>query len=486
MDHERKDAAASPLRVVPRQRAPRGSKKGPALGEILVERKTLTEEQLREAMTRQQRSRKRLGEILMELGFASPDAVLDGLSAQLGVPPTRVNSYTVTPEALTCLSEKVARKYTAVPLLKVGSTLIVATANPRDLQALDDLRFAAGCEVQTMIALESEILQALATFYGNPFANDAEAERASVVVDVPGPQLDLQDQGTQKSASSIVDRILARGAGDRASDIHLEPTKHSLRVRFRIDGMLHEVAELLPVLAPAVVARLKVLAGMDISVHRNPQDGRFSATINGRSLDMRTSTFPTIWGEKAVLRLLDRSSAAALGIERHERPLARGVPRSDSRHEGIVLVTGPTGSGKTSTLYAALAELAESGRNVVTIEDPVEYWLPGVSQGQTNPKAGFTFAQGLRAILRQDPDVIMVGEIRDPETLADRHRSVAHWPPRAFHAAHQRIRRDADAAARYGRRAVSARVVHGRRRRAAAGSQDLRVVQEAGRRRRTR
>ena len=178
--------------------------------------------------------------------------------SQLGVPPTRVNSYTVTPEALTCLSEKVARKYTAVPLLKVGSTLVVATANPRDLQALDDLRFAAGCEVKTMIALESEIQQALATFYGNPFAN-AEAEGASVVVDVPGPQLDLQDQSTQKSASSIVDRILARAASDRASDIHLEPTKHSLRVRFRIDGMLHEVAELLPVLAPAVVARLKVL-----------------------------------------------------------------------------------------------------------------------------------------------------------------------------------------------------------------------------------
>ena len=173
VDHPVKDSAAA-LHVVPRSES-RVTRKGPALGEILVERKTLTEEQLREAMTRQQRTRKRLGEILMELGFASPDAVLDGLSAQLGVPPTRVNSYTVTPEALTYLSEKVARKYTAVPLLKVGSTLIVATANPRDLQALDDLRFAAGCEVQTMIALESEILQALATFYGNPFANDVEA-----------------------------------------------------------------------------------------------------------------------------------------------------------------------------------------------------------------------------------------------------------------------------------------------------------------------
>jgi type IV pilus assembly protein PilB len=416
-NHQAPHAAAS-LRVVPRSNEQaRTAKKGPALGEILVERKALTEEQLREAMTRQQRSRKRLGEILMELGFASPDAVLDGLSAQLGVPPTRVNSYTVTPEALTCLSEKVARKYTAVPLLKVGSTLIVATANPRDLQALDDLKFAAGCEVQTMIALESEIQQALATFYGNPFASDIEAERASVVVDVPGQQLDLQDQGTLKSASSIIDRILARAVSDRASDIHLEPTKNSLRVRFRIDGMLHEVAELLPVLAPAVVARLKVLACMDIAVHRNPQDGRFSATINGKSLDVRASTFPTIWGEKAVLRMLDRaslqSSVSSLMTGRSLETFSDLIKRP----EGIVLVTGPTGSGKTSTLYAALAELAESGKNVVTVEDPVEYWLPGVSQGQTNPKAGFTFAQGLRAILRQDPDVIMVGEIRDPETL---------------------------------------------------------------------
>jgi type IV pilus assembly protein PilB len=417
------DDAASALHVVPRPGGPprpdgstRAPRKSPALGEILVESKTLTEEQLREAMSRQQRSKKRLGEILMELGFASPDEVLDGLSTQLGVPPTRVNSYTVTPEALAYLSEKIARKYTAMPLIKVGSTLMVATANPRDLQALDDLRFAAGCEIQTMIALESEIQHALATFYGNSFENNTD-ERTSVVVDVPSVEANLHDQSTQASASSIVDRILARGASDRASDIHLEPTKHCLRVRFRIDGMMHEVVELLPVLAPAVVARLKVLGGMDIAVHRNPQDGRFSATINGKSLDVRTFTYPTIWGEKAVLRLLDRSSlhrSVSNVMSGHSLQTFRDLIR---RTEGFVVVTGPTGSGKTSTLYAALGELAESGKNVVTIEDPVEYWLPGVSQGQTNNKAGFTFAQGLRAILRQDPDVIMVGEIRDPETL---------------------------------------------------------------------
>jgi type IV pilus assembly protein PilB len=409
--------AAESLRLVSQRREPEPTpRKGPALGEILVERKALTPEQLREAMERQQRSRKRLGEILMELGFADADAVLDGLSSQLGVPPTRVNSLTVTPEALSCLSEKIARKYTAVPMLKVGSTLVVATANPRDLQAVDDLRFAAGCEIRTMIALESELQEALEAFYANPFGG-GDREQASVVVDVPAPQLDLADKTTLKSATSIVDRILARGASDRASDIHLEPTRHSLRIRFRVDGILHEVAALLPALGPSVIARLKVLAGMDIAVHRTPQDGRFSATINSRNLDVRASTYPTIWGEKAVLRLLDRT-----GLQRSVSGVMSGKPLETfrdliKRPEGIILVTGPTGSGKTSTLYAALGELAESGKNVITLEDPVEYWLQGVSQGQTNPKAGFTFAQGFRAILRQDPDVVMVGEIRDSETL---------------------------------------------------------------------
>ena len=243
-------------RVVARNNeTPRG-KKGPALGEILVERKTLTTDQLREAMARQQRSRKRLGEILMELGFADADSVLDGLSAQLGVPPTRVNSFTVTPEALSCLSERVARKYTAVPMLKIGSTLVVATANPRDLQALDDLRFAAGCEIQTMIALESEIQQALESFYGNPFgADESEPPRSSWTCRVRSSI--CRTRARTKSATSIVDRILARGVGDRASDIHLEPTKHSLRIRFRVDGMLHEVADLLPALASGGRSRVE-------------------------------------------------------------------------------------------------------------------------------------------------------------------------------------------------------------------------------------
>ena len=391
-----------------------------ALGEILVERSLVTEGQLTQAMERQKRTRRRLGRVLVEMRFATPEIILEALSDQLGVPSTRVNSYTVNNEAVACLPEKVARRHMAFPLLKVGATLVVAIASPKNLHALDDLRFASGCEVQMMVAMETEILAALDKYYSNQFGRPDEKEEETagvVVIDVPGPQLDLHDEVAERSATSLVDRIIARAAGDRASDVHLEPMKNSLRVRFRIDGTFHEVAHLLLALAPAVIARIKVLSGMDISEHRNPQDGRFSATIGGRGLDLRSSTYPTIWGEKAVLRLLDRSSLQLTLDGVMQEPLLERVRELIAKPEGIILVTGPTGSGKTSTLYASLAELAEMAKNIITIEDPVEYWLPGVNQGQTNHKAGFDFARGLRAMLRQDPDVIMVGEIRDTETM---------------------------------------------------------------------
>jgi type IV pilus assembly protein PilB len=355
--------------------------------------------------------------VLVELGFMTEESVLDVLSAQLGVPSTRVNSYTVNPDAVQCLSEKVARKHMAFPLLKVGSTLVVAIASPTNLHALDDLRFASGCGIHLMVAMETEIQSALDKYYGNTFGPADNEEVGTVVIDIPGPQLDLHDEVGQRSAVSLVNRIIAKAVVDRASDIHLEPSKNSLRVRFRIDGTFHEVAQLLLALAPAVLARIKVLSAMDIAEHRLPQDGRFSATVSRRGLDVRTSTYPTIWGEKAVLRLLDRTRLQLSIDGLMPPPPAEAFRELINRPEGILLVTGPTGSGKTSTLYAALAEIAEKGKNIITIEDPVEYWLPGVNQGQTNHKSGFTFARGMRAILRQDPDVIMVGEIRDSETL---------------------------------------------------------------------
>jgi len=390
-----------------------------SLGCMLLNRGLLTETQLETAIARQKRSGKRLGQILVDLGYTTPDAILAALSEQLNVPTTRVNAYTVNPEAIATLPEKVARKHTAFPLMKVGTTLVVAIATPKDLLALDDLRFASGCEIQTVLALEGEITGATDRYYRDEWLpGKADDPTSEIVIESVAPQLAIKDEAAERSAVRLVERIIARAASDRASDIHFEPMPEHLRVRFRVDGTFRDIAQLLPALAPAVVARIKVLAGMDIAEHRLPQDGRFSAIVGHRHLDLRSSTYPTVYGEKAVLRVLDRAGLQlhldGLGMSPKVLEGYRDVVR---RPEGIVLITGPTGSGKTSTLYATLSELVETGKNIMTIENPVEYAVPGINQGQTNDKAGFTFAKGLRALLRQDPDVIMVGEIRDLETL---------------------------------------------------------------------
>jgi type IV pilus assembly protein PilB len=390
-----------------------------ALGALLCDRGLLSAEQLETAIHHQTKTGRRLGHVLVDLGFVTAEAVLEALSQQLGVSTVRVNAHTVSPEAVKALPEKVARRHTAFPLQKVGTTLIVALASPRDLSALDDLRFASGCEIQTVLALEHEIVTALNRYYRDewmPTSADDAAE--DVRLDSPAAQLLMRDEAAERSAVAMLERVIARAAADGASDIHFEPRHEDFRIRFRIDGTFRDAALLARELAPAVVARVKVLSGMDIAEHRLPQDGRFSATVGEQRLDLRSSTYPTVHGEKAVLRLLD-SSALRLQLDRIGLGGAslETVRELIHRPEGIVLITGPTGSGKTSTLYAALGELADTGKNIVTIEDPVEFALPGVNQGQTNEKAGFTFAKGLRAVLRQDPDVIMVGEIRDLETL---------------------------------------------------------------------
>ena len=389
------------------------------LGRILRDRGLITEEQLDAAIGRQKRSGKRLGELLVDLGYATADSILAALSEQLNVPTTRVNAFTVNTEAIGALPEKVARKHQAFPLMKVGATLVVAIATPKDIIALDDLRFASGCEIQVMLALESEISSAIDRYYRDEWlAGKPDDPTADIVIESTTLQLAVKDEAAERSAVRLVERIIARAASEGASDIHLEPMPEHLRVRFRVDGTFRDIAHLLPALTPAVIARIKVLAGMDIAEHRLPQDGRFSASVGSRHLDLRSSTYPTVFGEKAVLRVLDRAGLQlnldALGMSNRVVDAYRDVVR---RPEGIVLITGPTGSGKTSTLYATLAELVETGTNIMTIENPVEYSVPGINQGQTNDKAGFTFARGLRALLRQDPDVIMLGEIRDLETL---------------------------------------------------------------------
>jgi type IV pilus assembly protein PilB len=413
---------------------------GAALGKVLLERRLITDEQLTVALEQQRDSGRRLGQVLIDLGFTTPDAVLGALSLQLGVPATRLNGFTISPAAVRALPEKVARKHMAVPLQKLGTMLQVAIASPTDLTALDDLRFASGCQIQTLVALEDEIAAALDRFYAQGmFESVADGGTESVSIEalevdrrdsvrserrVKGRRKTDQeeseeyDEATEETAIRTVDRILARAASAGASDIHLERLPDNLRVRFRVDGTFHDIGYVSTTVAPAIVARLKVLAGMDIAEHRLPQDGRLTAMIGARRLDFRASTFPTIHGEKLVLRMLDQGSLKldlmALGMR---SPVLDDFREIIRRPEGLILITGPTGSGKTSTLYAALTELIESGKNITTIENPVEYEVPGINQGQINEKAGFTFAKGLRAVLRQDPDIIMVGEIRDTETL---------------------------------------------------------------------
>jgi len=417
-----------PLRVTPRgngrltvagKDASRQGDGPKALGALLRDRGLLTEAQLEAGIARQQQTGRRLGHVLVELGFVTAEAVLEALSLQIGVATVRINAFTVNTDALHALPEKVARRHTAFPLQKVGTTLMVALASPKDLGALDDLRFACGCEIQVVLALEHEIVEAIDRYYRDEWVPSQPDESAGTVrIDSPATQWLHRDEAAERSAVSMLERVIGRAAKEGASDIHFEPRQDDFRIRFRVDGTFRDVG-LLPIeLAPAMVARVKVLAGMDIAEHRLPQDGRFSATVEEQRLDLRSSTYPTVHGEKAVLRLLNNS-----GLRRNLEEIGMAGRALETmrelihRPEGMVLITGPTGSGKTSTLYAALAELVDTGKNIVTIEDPVEYALAGVNQGQTNEKAGFTFAKGLRAVLRQDPDVIMVGEIRDGETL---------------------------------------------------------------------
>lgn len=391
-----------------------------ALGGMLRDRGLVTDEQLSAAIARQKKTGQRLGHVLVELGLVTPEAVLEALSQQLGVASVRINAHTVQPDAVNALSEKVARRHTAFPVQKIGTTLVVALASPKDLNALDDIRFASGCEVQTVLALEEEIVFALNRYYRDEWLlPDAPSQSTgAVVIESPAAPAPVRDQAAERSAVAVLERIIARATADGASDIHFEPCQDDLRIRCRIDGTFRDLAMFDLALAPALVARIKVLSNMDVAEHRLPQDGRFSVTVGDKHLDVRASTYPIVHGEKAVLRLLD-SSGLRLHLDRIGLSGLALVNLRELIHrpEGIVLITGPTGSGKTSTLYAALAELVSTGKNIVTIENPVEYALPGVNQGQTNDKAGFTFAKGMRAVLRQDPDVIMVGEIRDTETL---------------------------------------------------------------------
>jgi type IV pilus assembly protein PilB len=386
------------------------------LGQLLLEAAAVSEADLEQALAEQRETGQRIGALLVERGWADGEDVARCLARQLSLPyeppPLRPD-----PASGTILRPELARRGRVVPLSSTSRTLRLAMADPLDLATLDDVQFQTGRRVEPVVASPKAILHALEGCFGD------EAQR--LVQNLPekwrAPQSesphDLERLARSAPVVRLLDHVLARAAEEGASDIHMEKHLGAMRIRFRLDGVLREVMGLPSGSLEALLSRLKIMAGMDISVKRRPQDGGFSMKLGGRNLNLRVSTLPAKGGEKAVIRILDPDKAPFTldGLGFSEEDLSR-LRRLMKGGQGVILAAGPTGSGKSSTLFAALGELDRVGQNLVTLEDPAEYRLPGANQVQVNPKAGLTFPAALRSVLRQDPDVIMVGEIRDRET----------------------------------------------------------------------
>jgi type IV pilus assembly protein PilB len=386
------------------------------LGQLLVEDRRLTEAQLSAALGDARHGSERIGEVLTRLGLVTAEDVAKALGAQLGL-PYRAPPIVPHPEAARIVRPSLARSRCVVPVDVEPRAMRVCMADPLDLAAIDDLQFQTGRRVSPCVGSPDAVLDAIEAVYGS----DLEALVEALPEELRGPST-LPEQEVERATRAapvvrLVDRIL-RAAVDRgASDIHVEETGEDVRVRFRVDGILERALELPSAARRAVLSRVKVLGGMDISVRRRAQDGRIAMTHGGRRLTLRVSTLPVNGGEKAAVRILDSESAPCsleeLGMRRGD---LHQVRRLVTRGEGVILAAGPTGSGKSTTLFAALSDIDRDTRNVVTLEDPVEYRLPGASQIQVDRPAGLGFPEALRAVLRQDPDVVMVGEIRDRET----------------------------------------------------------------------
>jgi type IV pilus assembly protein PilB len=387
------------------------------LGELLVDQGLLTPEQLDNALAAQRRQHRPLGQVVLSLGFVDERALAAVLSVQFNVPQVDFSRARVEKEALALIPESYAREHTILPIRLEKDELEVATLDPGDLALFAELKVLTRKRIKPLLGVRSEIEQAITQSYKLRSGVDRHVKSFEESLQPSRAVRRLAEVRQDAPVVQIVDLIIAEGAGERASDIHIEPQQDHLRVRFRIDGVLHDATRLPATLAAPITSRVKLLANLDIVDRRHSQDGQIQTSVDGRPLDIRVGTIETIWGEKVVLRLLERSRSIlgldTLGLAPAAMETFRRLIHSPY---GMILVTGPTGSGKTTTLYSALNELDHSERNIMTIEDPVEYTFEGVNQIQINRLAGITFANGLRAILRQDPDAILVGEIRDKET----------------------------------------------------------------------
>ncbi|MBI3610603.1 MAG: type II secretion system ATPase GspE [Nitrospirae bacterium] len=392
------------------------------LGEMLIAEGLITREQLERALAEQKLHGGRIGAIFRSLGFVTEDDIIKVLGKQMGIQPVALSSIIIDPDVVKILPETLARRHQVIPLFKKDKTLTLAMVDPLNVFAIDDLRGATGLTIQPVVSSESDVMKAIDRFYSGTATMEEAAKEADVqgYGVMPDDQvIDLQRIADDTPMIKLVNTVITQAVREGASDIHIEPDAEVLRIRYRVDGILREVMTPPRNLQAGVVSRVKIMADLDIAEKRMPQDGRIEMKVGEKDVDIRLSTLPTLYGEKLVMRLLDKSSALLsledLGFSAETFGLFDKMVR---RPYGLILVTGPTGSGKTTTLYAALNRIASVERNVVTIEDPVEYQLKYTNQVQVNLKTGLTFASGLRSILRQDPDVIMVGEIRDTETAS--------------------------------------------------------------------
>ena len=393
-----------------------------SIAELLLEKGLITSDQLAAAVDLRKTDGIRLDRALVKLGYVSEEVLLRVMSEQLAIPMIDLTAAPIDADTLAAMPAKLVYRKHVVPVRKDNGTLIVATADPFDLYAFDEIRMLTGFEVQPVLATEDQIMQMIKAHYGvggDTVEEMADHDDLQVLSDTGEGSDDLLEMAQEASVIKLVNEIFLEALNERASDIHIEPYESGLSIRYRIDGVLHE-----PTVPPqirrfqnAIISRIKILANLNIAEKRLPQDGRIKVKAGRREVDIRVSVIPMLFGEGVVMRVLDKSQVLytlpQLGMAADTFALFED---QIARPHGIILVTGPTGSGKTTTLYAALQAIVNGEIKVLTIEDPVEYHLNGVNQIQVQPKIGMTFARGLRAILRHDPDVVMIGEIRDKET----------------------------------------------------------------------
>lgn len=394
--------------------------------ELLINNKYINNEQLNNALKEQQKRKCSISEILIKQGLITQKDLMIILSHELSIPPINLSKYKISPEVLKMVPEKTAKQYNVLPVSILGNTLTLAMADPLNIFAMDDIKMITNHEIDPVIATDQDIKDSIGNYYSSQsemtdIIEEAEKrgdeEELEVIEEEEIDVMQLAEESKKAPIVKMVDLILAEALKKRASDIHIEPCEKELRIRYRIDGNLQEALTVPKRNQNAILARLKIMSKLDITESRLPQDGRFKIKLEGREVDFRVSVLPIAYGSKVVLRSLDKSNLGVgldkLGFLKESLELFNEAIK---RPYGMLLLTGPTGSGKSTTLYSIISKLNTPEKNIITIEDPVEYQLEGITQIQANPEIGLTFASGLRGLLRQSPDIIMVGEIRDFET----------------------------------------------------------------------